>query len=373
MSEISHNKKTILVADDDVGINHLLFTALSSKFKVETAFSGKETLDICRNSLPDLILLDVNLGDIDGKEVCKQLHEKLGNECPLIIFISSDQAHRNIISCFEHGADDFIGKPFSPAQVLAKVQSLLKYNSLISSLQSNREELSQIVHKSMSQVERYNAALDIMQHVIACYSEEELASVTLKYFQEQGFSASVYFSCAQQSYCYDSQSKVCSPIVKELFELTKSKQPFMQLGSRVLFAHENCSLLIKNPPNIDSEEFESFKEIANKILQTIEARYEAIIRERDIFSLNGEIVNVLGEISHDLEELRTHKQGIMDNVIEKLSFSFDNLNLEEYQEDYYVQLLDESLLAHDDNNVQIMTLQDRLTQLHSELKSLMRQ
>jgi CheY-like chemotaxis protein len=378
MSINSPVKQFILVADDDVGINHLLVNTLLSKFDVDSSYSGAETLVKCRQKVPDMILLDVNLGDADGRDVCQELREDLGNDCPLIVFISSDQAHKNIVSCFEHGADDFIGKPFSPTQVIAKVNALLKYSVTVSKVTDASADVitntnGNTATSATQLAQDFSDALDLIPEVIACYSEEALADVTLQFIEQHGYSSAIYFTFGNQSFCYDSQARVCSPIVKELFEITVNKQPYLKLGNRALFAQSNCSLLIKNPPFNDEQKLKQFKAVIEKLLQTVAARFESILRERDIFSVNGEVVNVLGEVSEDLEALRAHKQAIMNLVIRKLSESFDLLDLKQFQEDYFVELLDETLSAHDDNNLKIMSLQDRINLLHSELKSLIKQ
>lgn len=116
--------RTILVADDDPHIRQLLVFALA-KAGLETieAADGEETLRIAESQQPDLIVLDINMPRMDGLEVCRRLRAEGGLP---ILFLSSRDDEIDRILGIELGADDYVTKPFSPREVVARVMAVLR-------------------------------------------------------------------------------------------------------------------------------------------------------------------------------------------------------------------------------------------------------
>ncbi len=120
----STNKKKILVADDDTAILHVMTLMLEDDgYEVTSTLDG-ETVQKVQNELPDLVLLDIWMSGIDGKEICKQLKSQKKTKHIPIIMISANKDTRDIAK--EAGADDFIAKPFEMQDLLAKVEKYTK-------------------------------------------------------------------------------------------------------------------------------------------------------------------------------------------------------------------------------------------------------
>jgi two-component system OmpR family response regulator len=116
----------VLVVDDDVTIRELLCGSLRfAGFAVVTAASGAEALRAVASERPDLILLDVMLPEGDGFEVVRRLRSVGGPEVP-VIFLTARVAVTDRLAGFETGADDYVTKPFSLDEVLARVRAVLK-------------------------------------------------------------------------------------------------------------------------------------------------------------------------------------------------------------------------------------------------------
>ncbi len=120
-------KKKILVVDDEKDIVDILKYNLEreNEFEVITASNGKEALDAAQ-SLPDLILLDIMMPELNGFEVCKRLkNDKLTSGIP-VIFLTAKENEIDEILGLEIGADDYINKPISPRKVLARIKSVIR-------------------------------------------------------------------------------------------------------------------------------------------------------------------------------------------------------------------------------------------------------
>ena len=97
-------------------------------YEIITAFSGKEAITSIK-SCPDLILLDINMPEMDGISVCKEIRDKIG--CPILFLTAKDQ-ETDKIDGFTAGGDDYITKPFSTTVLCAKVKACLRRMGLSS-------------------------------------------------------------------------------------------------------------------------------------------------------------------------------------------------------------------------------------------------
>ncbi len=114
----------ILIVDDDPKIVQLLKTYLEKEgFIVLTASRGDEGLQAARNNKPNLLILDLMLPEINGLEVCRILRRE--SNTPIIMLTARDEEPDKLIG-LEIGADDYITKPFSPREVVARVKTVLR-------------------------------------------------------------------------------------------------------------------------------------------------------------------------------------------------------------------------------------------------------
>ena len=119
-------KGRILVVEDDPDISNLLRIYFDSQgYKVSVAPKGKEALQVCRRELPNVIVLDIQLPDIDGYEVCRRLRGNLRTSHIPILFLTQRDDRHDRIQGLELGADDYITKPFDIDEVKLRVQNAI--------------------------------------------------------------------------------------------------------------------------------------------------------------------------------------------------------------------------------------------------------
>lgn len=118
------NSKKILVVDDESQITELLKSYLEREgYQVAVAADGEEALTIADAERPDLILLDLMLPKKNGYEVCREIRAK--SRIPIIMLTARDEEPDKIVG-LELGADDYITKPFSPREAVARVRAVLR-------------------------------------------------------------------------------------------------------------------------------------------------------------------------------------------------------------------------------------------------------
>ena len=116
--------RPILVVEDDKKISKVVKVYLEGEgYRVITADSGRGAIDAALKEIPSLVILDLMLPDISGEEVCQELKET--GDFP-IIMVTAKSSENERVAGFALGADDYVVKPFSPRELIARVKAVLK-------------------------------------------------------------------------------------------------------------------------------------------------------------------------------------------------------------------------------------------------------
>ena len=120
-------QKHIVVIEDEKDILEVLEYNLKREgFKVSISSNGKSGLDMVRQSKPDLVLLDIMLPELDGLDICQSLKKDSATNTIPIIMVTAKEEESDIVLGLGLGADDYITKPFSPKELIARVKALLR-------------------------------------------------------------------------------------------------------------------------------------------------------------------------------------------------------------------------------------------------------
>lgn len=117
-------KYSVLIVDDDIKLADLLKTYFTKDgFVVLVAYDGSRALELIRDAKPDIVVLDIMLPIIDGWEVCRKA--RLESNVPIIMLTARDE-ETDRLNGLEIGADDYVTKPFSPREVVARAKAILR-------------------------------------------------------------------------------------------------------------------------------------------------------------------------------------------------------------------------------------------------------
>jgi DNA-binding response OmpR family regulator len=165
MSNIKNDKGIILVVDNNPGNLRLLENILTENgYKVRPAISGKLALMTIQSTLPDLILLDVRMPEIDGYSVCKTIKANDVTRHIPVIFISALDEPINKIKAFEVGGVDYITKPFETEEVLIRVKTQIDIKNMQKELANQNKQLqSEIAERKLTeqQLQKIRQELEI--------------------------------------------------------------------------------------------------------------------------------------------------------------------------------------------------------------------
>ena len=120
---MSENRKKVFIVDDEVVNLKIGKNALSGHYDVFPLDSGKALLDMLKTIQPDLILLDIMMPDMDGHQTLKQLKSNAQSATIPVIFLTSKGDIGTVLAGISGGINDYIVKPFDPAQLLARIDA----------------------------------------------------------------------------------------------------------------------------------------------------------------------------------------------------------------------------------------------------------
>lgn len=120
------SKSTVLIIEDETSTSNFLATVLSAnQYKTLRAFDGAQALMMTSSYCPDLLLLDLSLPDMDGKEIIRTVRE--WSAVPIIV-VSERTQEKEKVASFDLGADDYVTKPFGTAELLARIRNALRHS-----------------------------------------------------------------------------------------------------------------------------------------------------------------------------------------------------------------------------------------------------
>ncbi|MBF0454587.1 MAG: diguanylate cyclase [Magnetococcales bacterium] len=173
LSETDKKPKILVVDDEKVNID-VLVGLLKPHYKLVTAKSGDKALKrLEKLPLPDLILLDIMMADMDGYELCRQIKENVATRDIPIIFVTGKTLEQDEAKGFEDGAVDYITKPFSPTIVLARVKTHVDLKKKSDKLKSyavldgltgipNRRRFDTFLHQEWERSKRYGHVISLL-------------------------------------------------------------------------------------------------------------------------------------------------------------------------------------------------------------------
>jgi DNA-binding response OmpR family regulator len=120
------NKKKVLIVEDEELIQKFFVEILEYKYEIHVADNGEEGLKLAHEIVPDMVMLDIMMPQMDGFEVCSILRKDKKFEKSIIIMVTGLSDRDSKMKALKMGADDIIAKPFNPIDVRTKVQLLFR-------------------------------------------------------------------------------------------------------------------------------------------------------------------------------------------------------------------------------------------------------
>jgi CheY-like chemotaxis protein len=341
------DKIHVLIADDEPLNLELMEEILEDDYNVDFVTSGQACLDFLKENKPDILLLDVAMPNMNGYEVCKIIKEDDDLDLP-VIFVSARGTIEDRLTGYEAGGDDYLVKPFNCNELLVKVQHMVafinQHKELDSQLQC-AQDMSMMIITNSGEV---GVILNFVRKTFECNDLNSLSDAVFEALDQYDLHGTIqYFDQQETIETYDF-SGITKPVEADLLELARSKGRIFNFNQRSIFNFENSSLLIKNMPE-DEEKNGRFLDHLCMLMEGLNARFIAI----------SQIMQVQKNALKNKALLESTKDGMMaaqkglelqgkkavtisQKLIHQIERDFLSLGLDDDQERYLVQLIENS-------------------------------
>jgi len=278
-------KKSILIIDDHPNNLKLISTLLDGKYNVIIANSGLKGLKTIEKKVPDLILLDINMPEMNGFQVCDILKKDANTKNIPIIFLTANTDFESIAKGFDVGAIDYITKPFNSKEVLVRINTHIQLSESIITIKSQNEALL----KAKDALDKKNQEL-----ISALFSLEERTKNISELNQRLKKSEHHLMATVEKLEQSNSEKdKLFSIIAHDL------RSPFQGfLGITKIFVEDNTDAFSKEELN---EIFLSMNQNAQKLYELLENLLEWASLKRNVTRFKPRSLNVSDTIINNAE------------------------------------------------------------------------
>ena len=358
------NKPTILVVEDDENMRDMFYHLLKNDYQLSFSENGQSALAKLQIYTPDLVMLDIGLPDISGLMVCQQIKQSRQSESSCIMCVSGYDQAEDILKAYKAGADDYTIKPFEPAVLKAKVDSLVEFQQQKTALLRDNRDSEQVAFQSMLEASCYGEVIQFIKSTLTKETTDELVSVFFQLMNSLQLSACLQIR-THEVLTLRASSAVCSPIEDNLFDVLKHRGRIFSFNDRTLFNDNRVSILIKNTPKEDMAKGR-VNDILCVILELMEEKIKDIERRQQLAIARAK-VNTIGNSLKDklaiIEGGASVQLDSASHLVEELERGFDFFDLTEEQEQFFQSLLAKSRVDLDKLEVCLTGIESELTQL----------
>ncbi len=324
--------RRVLVVDDDPVVRATVAIALETDFQVAEAASGEEALDHLAahaDTLPELILLDIEMLQLDGYDTCRRLRAA-GHRMP-VIFVSGHDTLAERLRAYDAGGDDFISKPFDAPILLCKALRAV-------AAEARASDLRESVRKALHKVGETGVLLEFLRAAIRITDYDELARVLLQTVGEYGLRCHVQLRHPDGSVTLTpngAPSALEASILEQAIALGRE----FRFSRRLIINHDFVSLLVLDmPEDADyasrlTDYFNLLAESAEAVAETIEMRHESAGRAETLMTASAQSYSAVEELREAYRRQQADTRALLQELIETVEGTYLYLGLTENQEE----------------------------------------
>ncbi len=344
-------QERILLIDDDKLVHAMVQKTLANSYETLSAHGGDDGLPMAEQHQPDLILLDVEMPGMNGYEVCEILKRSPATRDVPVVFLSSHGDARHRLLGYEAGADDFLVKPFEPAELLAKLRVMSKLHH---AQQQMEAQAAQAAHTALLAMTGGSELGWVVQFVTASHrarNAQELAQQFFRVTDSLVLHCSLRFQDIGEFPLYFCPSGSTNPMEREVMDTLHEKGArIFDFGCRTQINYPRASVLVKNMPLDDRERYGRIKDILPLMLEAVDARLHALHAERMLLLQSADLTRSLQNAEGLLDDLAVNLGANQERVVQamrKLLYDLDQrlptMGLEEDQEKYLLGRIDSAV------------------------------
>ncbi|MEQ6290322.1 response regulator [Vogesella sp. GCM10023246] len=322
------SEATLLIVEDSQSQCALYRSLFDGQYNLRFAANGQAALTSVAQQLPDAILLDVEMPDMDGYAVCRQLREA-GHELP-ILFVSAHGKLEDRLQGYDAGGNDFLCKPIDGREMLLKVALALRSHAEKRELQQSGQHAFSAAMTAMSAMSEMGVLIEFIRNVARLASYDDIAAAicgTLESFGLHGC-VQVYGSRGETLHSSDGQP---SELEASIIANARTLSHIYSSGSNTSFNYPHCCLIVRDMPLEDEIRCGRLRDHLAILAEVAASRAQA----------QDELQREIGGLQQQLDKLNA----ALLTLRRELPASSAALGLNPQQQQQLARLFDQQLVA----------------------------
>ncbi|SCK18406.1 two-component system response regulator [Vogesella sp. LIG4] len=344
------DRAALLVVDDDRFMQDFIADSLGGLYAVRCAGSGAEALELARQQPPALMLVDVQMPDMDGYALCREVKDDWDISDTPVLFLSALDGIEDRLRGFEVGGEDFVTKPVNPRILQAKVARVLALQQERHQLKSQAQYATTTAMTAMTSMSETGLLLEVMKRFNQCGEARELAQALQESLALFGVDGPVELLLADGDNIALNSRGPASELEISVLQHMAAMDRITQYKSRLSISYPHARLVVVNLPLDDPDRCGRLRDHLAMLLEAAEARLAAISSAR-LASSRGDAISgtietltqVLSDIDHKQRQGRADALTVLNGVLMRLEQSLVGLALTERQEEALLALVREGL------------------------------
>ena len=339
------SQRALILCVDDEPVNLVIMEELlQDNYELLTASSGEDCLQQVGAQIPDLILLDVNMPDMDGLETCVRLKSDPETAEIPIIFVSALASQEELMAGYEAGGDDYITKPFSEEILQKKIEIVLASQKRRQELKSISDQAVEALMNNLSTTEELGMVVKFLYQCQSVDTLEELARNVFDTLREFELDSSLLILDQPENRIWFSDD-IDRPMEVQILESLRGQDRVVRFGTRLAINTDHATILVRNLPS-EADKIDRVREHLSILIEGLDTRIKAMQSQMLLDQRRDVLVRVLEATRDNLAQLdEMHKQqkarsakilSIMGKELEK---SLDKLDLSARQESALKKIL----------------------------------
>lgn len=340
-----NNKASIAIISNNEKDSSFLIDSLKFKHDVEYFYSEK---DIFEFNNYDMFILSVDKLSPSVLSMISSIKSSTFEPPFVVVYVKGEITDNHKINAFKYGADDISSFDSPQREILIRVNRFFEYKSSSYEFKRQLDEKDRLIQTTIEQASQYGSILQLISSINKCDNYSALSDAVFNYLRQSNLEASMMISLdSEKDKFFDSETGMCTPIVSKVLVSSMGKR-IHTFGARTIFTASNVSLLIKNMP-LGQFNYDLYMDVLASMIESIEARINSIYQMENMKNSVEEISGIISIIDKDMLEVQHNKQKLMDDIILNIGQSFHVLDLNEEQENFLTDMIENILRKHADN------------------------
>lgn len=379
---------SVCIVDDDPMARMIAADTLAGlDYQVSECESGAQCLalfapadpfdfDATPGAPPDVVLLDIDMPELNGFEVCRQLRAG-GNESTHVIFVSGRDDMESRLQGFDAGGSDFIVKPYASQELLHHVGKSAAHVRERAAQQEQLSYAQRTAFSAMSSMGEMGAVLQFIRDSFSCLSAAQVADKALEACQSYGLNALLALRVGDVE-SHHALHRECTELEISILDYAAKLARIQQLGNRLVINYPNARLMVLDLPLDDAEKVDRLRDHLAIIAEGAEARTQSLRIEREraaqtegILTAVGSLAATIADIESQQEQSRMKAHKVATDFNEKLLYMFLGMGLSPVHETRLAELAEDAMSEIAGELDQQAQMAERLRQASAALTQLL--